>query len=308
MTQQTSGDTVDLARDQRRHVDAILRTTWFDSLTSFLLALVLWLSTLVLVLVVVWLLSGNASETAPWPPEEISWGSAHPHGLQQDFLEPGAEEVVELSEPSMRDSLLAVSDAVSLVAASQPASLVNQPGQHRAASDGDSRPPGPDGTDDVVPRFQRWQLNFTAQNLDSYARQLDHYGIEIGLVGGGIQGVDYAGSLSSARPRVRRGNSSDEHRLYFLWSVEGPLMQFDHQLLQRAFDSTASDISVENRQMLKFIGPELENQLTKLELEYAMERGHSTVDSIAKTVFVSRPHGSGYQFVVLQQRYRTPHD
>lgn len=45
-----------------------------------------------------------------------------------------------------------------------------------------------------------------------------------------------------------------------------------------------------------------------VELEYAIDKGHPTIDSIAKTVFISRPHGDGYQFVVAGQRYRKQTD
>ncbi len=85
-------------------------------------------------------------------------------------------------------------------------------------------------------------------------------------------------------------------------------MEFDRQLLQRAFVASASEAEVEKRQMLKFISPKLENQLAKIELEYAIAKGHPTIDSIAKTVFISRPQGDAYQFVVAGQRYRNQKD
>ena len=308
MNQQTSGEIADHERDQRRRVDGMLRTTWFDSVTSLLMALMLFLGTLVSVLLVVWLLLERPSEIDEQKPVKIRWGSFNPEGLEQDFLEPGEDEVVDLTEPSMQDSLLAVTDAVSNVAASRRTNLINRSGRQGDKSDGDSRPPGPDGVDDLIPRFERWQLNFSAKDLDSYARQLDHYGTEIGLIGGGIQGVDYARFLSSPRPRLRHGTSSDETRLYFLWTDAGPLMRFDRQLMRRAFDSGSSNTPVENRQMLKFISQGLENQLAKLELKYARSKGHATIDSIAKTVFISTPRGEGYQFVVAAQRYRKPKD
>jgi hypothetical protein len=309
MTQQTSGDTVDLSSDEMRRMNGMLRTTWFDSVTSFLTALVLFLGTLVLALLVLWMLSDERAENGPVPPPKIVLGTVNPKGFERDFLEPGAAETVDLSAPNMQDSLLAVTDVVSHVAASAQTNLLNQPGKQGERGDGDSRPLGPsDGTDDVVPRFERWQLNFTARDLHSYARQLDHYEIELGLIGGGIQGLDYASSLASEQPQSRHGDSRDEKRLYFIWTQAGPLMQFDRQLLQRAFVSAASDAEVEKRQLLKFISPELENRLAKIELEYAIAKGHSTIDSISKTVFISRPQGDGYQFLVAGQRYRKQKD
>ena len=75
-------------------------------------------------------------------------------------------------------------------------------------------------------------------------------------------------------------------------------MQFDRQLLQQA------GVQLPNRQMLKFIPTDLENELARLELDYARERGHQSVTEIAKTVFESKGSGDGYAFEVISQRYR----
>ena len=56
--------------------------------------------------------------------------------------------------------------------------------------------------------------------------------------------------------------------------------------------------------MLKFIPPELEKQLGHTELEYAKSKGYQSVTQIAKTVFESKAGGDGYEFQVIDQRYR----
>ena len=150
-------------------------------------------------------------------------------------------------------------------------------------------------------RFERWRLNFVAKDVGGYAKQLDHYGIELGAVGGGIQGVDIASNLSGG---IRQQRYSSEHekakRLYFSWvdpSVN--FARWDQQLLQKAGVPLGN-----NRMRIQFIPPELENKLAHYELEYAKEKGHSSVTEIAKTVFESKAAGSGYDFVVVEQRYR----
>jgi hypothetical protein len=96
-----------------------------------------------------------------------------------------------------------------------------------------------------------------------------------------------------------------------MWSRPSPLIQFDRQLLRRAGAQLGSVSGAsgpgQKREILKFIPPPLENQLAKIELEYAMARGRS-VNSIANTVFLSRSGGDGYQFVVSGQRYRKQKD
>jgi hypothetical protein len=169
---------------------------------------------------------------------------------------------------------------------------------------GDSRPPGPLGEgDDIIPRFQRWELKFQASGVRPYASQLDFYGIELGSIGGGIASVDYASNLAKA-PQSRSGTSAQENklgRLYFMWRQDGPLKQYDIQLLGQA------GVQTQGRQILKFIPKRLEDQLAQIELQYARNNGHNSVKEIAKTIFESRAgSGGSYQFVVIEQRYRVP--
>ena len=85
-----------------------------------------------------------------------------------------------------------------------------------------------------------------------------------------------------------------------MWNSASPLMQFDRQLLGKA------NISLTNRQMLKFIPTQLENQLAQIEKDYWESKGYTSVTQIAKTVFESKADGGGYKFEVISQRYRKP--
>ncbi len=165
---------------------------------------------------------------------------------------------------------------------------------------GDSRQAGPEGEgDDIVPRFQRWQFKFAAKNLDEYARQLDFYKIELGAMGGDVEGVDYAKNFSSSIAK-RRGESVAEKRLWFRWT-EGNLKKFDEQLIQKAGISLSG-----GRFSLQFYEKDLENLLAQMELEYATKAGFPSVKQIAKTIFESQPSDNGFAFKIVDQRYRVP--
>ena len=97
-----------------------LRITKFDIITSFFMALILFIGTFVTILFIVWL-------TSRWsfPPRAIeaiienpAGRGPNPEGFERDFEPPGAEEVEELMEPTLAETLEAVTDAVSTVAAS----------------------------------------------------------------------------------------------------------------------------------------------------------------------------------------------
>ncbi len=280
-----------------------LRISRFDILTSFFMALILFIGTFVLMLFIIWLTSRWTFPPQPIEPiiENPAGRGENPEGFERDFEPPGAEEVEELMEPTLQDTIEAVTDAVSTVAASLVTTDTQATATTSGTGAGDSRPPGPEGEgEDIIPRFERWQLNFKAKDIREYSTQLDFYEIELGAIGGSIQGVDVANNLSGS-PKTRRiEDTTSEKRLYFMWTSPSPLMQFDRQLLQKA------GIQLPNRQMLKFIPKDLENLLAKIELEYSASKGHPSVTEIAKTVFESKPDGSGYKFEVTSQRYRKP--
>ncbi len=274
-----------------------LRTSKFDVVSAFLMALLWFIGVFVLMLFIVWVTSRISFGPRPFPPivENAAGREDNAEGTERDFEPPGADEIVDLAEPSIQETLTAVTDAVSSVAAVDAVST-------QVTGKGDSRPPGPEGEgEDIVPRHERWELKFSAKNVSGYAQQLDFYKIELGALGGGVQGVDYVSGLSGS-PKVRRGASADEKRLYFMWvDRSSPLYQYDRQLLQKAGVNIGA-----GREMMKFIEPELENMLAHVELEYATKNGHASVTEIQKTIFESRSQGSGYVFEVIDQRYRKP--
>lgn len=281
-----------------------LRTSKFDAVSAFLMALMWFIGIFVLLLFIIWVTSRISFGPRPFPPiiENPAGRGENAEGFERDFEPPGAEEIVDLAEPTIQDTLTAVTDAVSSVAAALDSVSSDSAASTAGSGKGDSRPAGPEGEgDDIIPRHERWELKFSAKNVNGYAQQLDFYKIELGALGGGVQGVDYASNLAGS-PKVRHGQSEDEKRLYFMWvDRSSPLYQFDRQLLQKAGINIGA-----GREMLKFIEPETENMLAHVELEHAKKNGRESVTEIQKTIFESQAQSGGYGFVVVDQRYRKP--
>lgn len=284
---------------------ANMRVQKVDRVASLLLSGLVVSGLLVLLLFVIWL-----TQTLTWSAGEIiideqraAGRGDHAEGFERDVEPPSAEEVEPLTDPSLAESLQAVTDVASSVAATLVAVDSNADLAMDGSGRGDSRPPGPLGEgDDVVPRFERWELKFQAKGLQPYAAQLDFYNIELACIGGGVATVDYATKLSTS-PQKHSGTSEAENkraRLYFQWRQDGPLKQFDRQLLEQA------GVKTSGRNLLKFIPKELEDRLAVAEMQAASAAGHKSVKEIAKTIFESRAaaSGGGYEFVVTEQRYR----
>ncbi len=221
----------------------------------------------------------------------------HAEGFARDIEPPGADEVDLLSEPTLAESLEAVTDAASSVAAAIQNVDTNALASTAGGGLGDSRPPGPLGEgDENVPRFERWDLKFIAKDIRSYATQLDYYKIELGCIGG-TKLVDYAAGFSGT-PVKRSGKGGEEKRLYFMWRNEGPLTGYDRQLLGQA------GIQTDGRQILKFIPKELADFLAIEEQKFMRSKGRKFLREVAKTIFESQPTANGFNFVVVEQRYR----
>ncbi len=284
-------------QDDSTEFQSALKTTRTDQYSSALFALIVMIGAGVLMLGALFVLRiPRHQEVQMVIIDPLPEGTEYPPGLEQDSEPPAPEEIEELNEPTLDETLANITDSISA------ALDVGTQG----AGKGDNRRPGPPGDADIIPRYERWELKFTARDLNGYAKQLDHFKIELAAVGGGKPLVDYAANAGSS-PKTRSGRGDAEKRLYFMFRNEGPLLQFDRQLLKKASVDTGG------RTILKFLTPELENELANLEYNYAKKQLNTSdtpgvvAMQIAKTIFESQPvTGKGYQWVIVDQRYRKP--
>ena len=278
-----------------------LRISRFDTLTSFFMALIWFLGIFVLMLFIIWLLSGKPQPRPLKPKIENPAGRGeNPEGFERDFEPPGAEEVEELQEPTLADTLEAVTDAVSTVAATLTTADTQQAATTAGTGAGDSRPPGPEGEgEDIIPMWERWELNFSANNARSYAQQLDYFNIELGAFGGGLQGLDYVNNLAGGPKKRHTDSPSEDKRIYFSWKSQTPFIGYERQFLQRAGVQLPP-----GRNVVRLIDDQLVATLQQLEADEASKNNRVAPNDIAKTVFESKSDGNGYVFEVVSQRYR----
>lgn len=249
-----------------------------------LLALVILLGVVVTILLLVLLTSKIFLTQAAVPVELMELGTGDgPLGGSME-LEGPIDEEIELQEPSLQDTLAAVADAVAEQAAMlENPSLSDQ--TKRGRGGGGKGLGSGDGTGSGLAR--RWEVYFEGSSLSVYARQLDSFGIELGVLMPGNQ-VIYAYNLSKPRPDKRTGPADAEKRYYLTWRG-GELQQADRELLARA------GIESSGRIMLKFLPPEVEANLQNLETTV---KGPKT-ERERKTRFGLRSQGAGYAFFVI---------
>jgi hypothetical protein len=282
-------------------VDLPIKVNRYDRVAGVLISLLMLIGGAVGVMLVVWLTTLLVFAPAPVPirlVENVAGRGDHAAGFARDLEAPGEEEMPELQEPQVQTALEAVTDAVSTVASSMDVfdttSITTSKGKGGL---GDSRPPGPLGEgDNIIPRYERWEIRYLSNSVNAYAQQLDFFKIELGAAGG-KPNVDYAFNLAKGRPDTRQGPSKDEKRLYMTWK-SGTLKQFDQQLLGRA------GIATTGRMVMQFYPQDTEDRLAWIEMENAKKEGHPNVKEFLRTIFAVRPAGRGYEYHVLEQRYR----
>ncbi len=275
-----------------------------------LIALILLVGMAVTLMFLIWLttvLVFTADQVPVVLVENPAGRGDHAEGLERDVEPPGAEELEEVTEPQIENLLEAVTDVVSTQAAALDSMATDAPVSSKGGGLGDSRPPGPLGEgDDIIPRWERWQIQYDTGDISAYAAQLDFFHIELGAIGGGRTEVDYAINVSKARPDSRSGTGDAEKRLYMTWT-SGTLADFDRQLLVRA------GIPVGRRIIVQFYPKPVEDRLAYIEMEAAAKKKPEDLTpaeqlqwqkSFAKTIFGVRRAGSGYEYYVVSQKFR----
>jgi hypothetical protein len=227
-------------------------------------------------------------------------GGGMPSGIVGESMQldsPTAQDVAREStivEPEFKAAVASVLDAVAARQAEldDPALLDQAEMRGGGRQKGTGTRPGwglgGDGYPGILPH-KRWEIYFTeGATIDLYARELDFFGIELGVYTGTNEMV-YVSNLSRAKPDVRTA-PPDQKRLYMSWR-QGSLKQADRDLLARAGVPAAGKL------ILQFYPEAVEQTLLRLERDF---RGRDA-STIRKTRFAMRTVGNGFELYVIDQ-------
>jgi hypothetical protein len=278
-----------------------LEVSRYDQVAGSLLAVLIVLGFVTLMMFVLWLSSRMFLLRPPVSVEvleDVGGGGSGENlaGSQQELQEPSPEEVQQVEEPSVTDSINSISSIVTsqaqtLEAVEGAASF----GKGVGSGQGDGRGPGPGGpgTSDGIPAWERWEIQMAADTLPEYARRLDFFKVELGVAGGGRPDVEYISALSSPKPKVRTGSPKDEKRLRFLHR-SGQLRDADRALAAKA------GVNTSGRVVFQFYDQATYNTLLRLE---NIKMGKRRIKEVKRTVFGVRNMGQRYEFYVISQEY-----
>lgn len=286
-------------------VTPVTRVTLFERVSSGLLSTVVGLLLTVAVLAAIWAFNRPPTAESVTPVEFIELPGGEKDGAIDETLRVDSpEDVVEdasITEETTEDQQVEEVLENVLELADQAAQQVQQQFDVEAANSGKSgsatgtgrRALGMGPGDSGMPREQRWFVRFSStSSLDTYAKQLDYFGIELGALTPDGRLI-YVSNLSNATPTAKVTQSGKgESRLYMTWRG-GQRRKADLELFAKAgyqFDDVV---------LFHFYSKMAESRLAELELEYA----NRDVKEIRRTYFVVRRSGNEYDFEVTRQTY-----
>ncbi len=282
----------------------VLRVTRYDTAVAAVVSIALLMAAACAGVTVVWAMTRQPPPPRAVPLEIIELSGGVADGAIDETLRvdspdaesPDASPAEELSEEleiaEALESLTELSDVAAEPVQQQFDKGLKNTGKAGSASGTGRRALGAGGGPAGIPREQRWFVRFSNDtDLEEYARQLDHFQIELGalLTGGELV---YLSQMTAKPPVVRRVQTGkDEARLYMTW--QGGQRRFaDIKLFANAGINVPADAP-----LFHFYPPPVENLLAQLELSY---RGRP-VSQIKRTYFNVIPAEGGYQFEVVRQ-------
>jgi hypothetical protein len=276
-----------------------LRVSDYERVASWLLALLLVGGAVAFCLLVIWLgmHAGFAfSKSVPVHIAQPDGGGQGEVGDQPSLEAPSIEEMAaesDLDDPRLESTLDSLIDATARPELAVAFTASFDHGLNGSGGDeGKISGPGPGEGRPGIPPHLRWEIDWGGvDTLETYARKLDFFGIELGTYGvPGPGKVTYIKNLSHTKPDLRVGVAKLEKRLYMSWR-SGALKDADRQLAAKAGVPPG-------KILFQFFDKETEQLLLRTEQEFD-GRDASTIH---KTRFGLRPIGKGYEFFVIAQR------
>ena len=269
----------------------------YDRLNAVLIAFITLFGFLFAVLFLIWLTSVFDFSRRVAGPLVVANepGDSKPEGVADDILEPGVEEFPETEVPQLANALEAVTDAVSSVRAS----LEKRSGDAAVMGAGrgyGSREGGPGTGGDGIPESKRWIINYEAGDINTYAKQLSFFNIDIGVIHqtkNDIWRVNDVGGAAS----VQKTSRERENKSLRFTHEKIRMRRWDQELCKRAGVDLANTVQAQ-------FYPEATRVIIRGVEAAALEGTGRTLNQVKNTILKVVPVGNGYEFVVIDILYR----
>ena len=269
----------------------------YDKLNATLIASIMLFGFLFSVLFLIWLTTVfDFSRRAAGPVVVANDpGDTKPKGVADDVLEPGVEEFPEVEVPQLANALEAVTDAVSSVRASLEKRSGDAAQMGRGAGYG-SREGGTGTGGDGVPEYKRWIINYEAEDINSYARQLSFFDIDIGVIHQTRNDIWRVRDVGGAANVIDTDREKEKLTLRFSHKKQR-MKRWDQELARRNGVDLTSTITNQ-------FYPEATRVIIRAAEAAALQGTGRSLNQVRNTIFKVESGGDGYVFTVVDILYR----
>lgn len=237
------------------------------------------------------------------PPDSISFpGILTPtetkqveFGLEEDLLEPGNEEFPEVATPQLAKTLEAVTDVVSTVTGAHETNTGNDKKIGFGFGHGVHRLPAPIVIY-TVPEHQRWVIQYEATNINTYAKQLSFFQIDIGVIHTTENKIwrvhDVGGTL-----KVIHSDRKNENQTIRFQHKKHRMRLWDQELCKRA------NVDLSGTVQSQFY-PESTLKMIRKAEAMAIARDATDLNRVSRTTLKIVPQEDGFKFVVTDLKLR----
>ncbi len=283
---------------QRPKLSVETKASAYDKLNAALIASILLVGFLVAALFLIWLTTAfdyTSQKKAITMDRADEAGNEKPVGEADDVLEPGVEEFPEVETPQLANALEAVTTAVSTVRASleERSGMAAEMG---AGSGFGSREGGPGTGGDSVPEYKRWIIQYESDSLDTYAKQLDFFSIDIGVLHKTNKKIWRVSNLS-AQPTVTESSQQAEAKTLRFMHKKQKMLRWDQTLASKA------GASIDNAITCQFY-PEPTRQIIRDIEGAALREAGRVVKDVRNTILKLENGPEGFTFTVVDLLYR----
>jgi hypothetical protein len=270
----------------------------YDKLNAALIAVILLVGFLVAALFLIWLTTAfdfSSQKKAIDLGRVDEAGNEKPEGEADDVLEPGVEEFPEVETPQLANALEAVTNAVSSVRAS----LEERSGMAAEMGRGSgfgSREGGPGTGGGAIPEYKRWIIQYESDSLDTYAKQLDFFSIDIGVLHKTNKKIWRINQLS-AQPTVSPSSQEAEDKTLRFMHKKQKMRRWDQTL------ATRGGAPLDNAITCQFY-PEPTRQIIRNVEGAALADAGRKVKDVRNTILKLEDGPNGFTFTVVDLLYR----
>ena len=280
-------------------VKADTKVSGYDKLSGFLVAALLIVGFLTTILALIWVTSTfNYDTPAGYKLVEQAGddGDDKPEGFEDDAFDPGVDDFPEVETPQLAQALEAVTDAVSSVKAT----LAKRTGNAAVSGAGGgygSRQGGPSGSPNgTIPEYKRWKINYKADDIDTYKKQLSFWEIEIGVLRLDNDDV-FRVSDPGGAPKVVKSNRGSEGQSLFFSHIKPLMMRWDETIARQA------GVNTQEVNMIQFYSAKARQRIREQEAKILAADGR-TAKEIRSTIIKLTKIDNGYDFIVDQINYK----